>query len=304
MRGTISTGNAIALFCVVVLAWGTNWPVTKLVVEVVPPLWTTALRCWIAFTALLVFLLLSSKLVVPRRGDLPVVLSVALLHMVCFSTLVATGLKFIPASKAIVLGYTTPIWVAIGAPLLLGERTSIGQIAGMAMGLLGLGLILNPYALDWADSDVVLGCGLIVLASLFWSASIIYVRSHRWIATPFQLLLWQVLVAAIVLTATATAVEGWLNIVWSRRLVVLLLYGGLVGTALAYWAMSMVNKSLPALTTSLGIMATPLVGIASATIALGETVDLWLVASAALVIAGIACSTLADARLQRRKETN
>jgi drug/metabolite transporter (DMT)-like permease len=241
-----------------VLAWGTNWSVTQRIVETVPPLWTTAIRCWIAAAALLPMLWVQGALVVPKRGDVPVILSIALLHMSAFSTLAAAGQQFIPASKAIVLGYTTPLWVAIGAPLILGEALTRWRLAGIALSFAGIGIIFNPSSFDWSDRRPIVGSGLVMLASACWAASIIYVRSHKWIATPFQLLFWQVLVAAFVLSGTALAVEGWSSFVCSTWLLLLFLYGGLVGTAVAYWAMSMVNKSLPAITTSLGVLLTPL----------------------------------------------
>lgn len=244
-------------------------------------------------------MLAGKNLIIPSRGDVPVVLSVALLHMVAFSTLVAAGLQFVPASKAIVLGYSTPLWVAIGAPIFLGEKNGRGKTFGVAVGLLGLTIIFNPQSLDWSDIQVVYGSGLVLLAAVCWAANILYVRSHQWISTPFQLLLWQALIAAIVLSAAALTVEGWPNIIWTSRLVLLLFFGGVVGTALAYWAMSMVNRCLPALTTSLGVMATPLVGIASAAIILGERIDLWLISGAVFVVGGVATSALAEARLSR-----
>ena len=39
---------AVLLFAVVVFVWGLNWPVTKMIVESMPPLWATALRFAIA----------------------------------------------------------------------------------------------------------------------------------------------------------------------------------------------------------------------------------------------------------------
>nr|WP_244550715.1 hypothetical protein [Bradyrhizobium sp. Rc3b] len=47
-------------------------------------------------------------------------------------------------------------------------------------------------------------------------------------------------------------IDGLPHVEWSWRLAMLFLYSGLIGSALAYWAMSMVNKSISALTTSLG----------------------------------------------------
>ncbi len=295
MSDTLSPGKAAALFVVVVLAWGTTWPVTKLLVQSVPPLWVTATRSAVALVGLLAILRLSGNLIVPKRGDIPVVLSVSILHMTLFTTFVATGLQFIPASKGVVLGYTTPLWVALATLATKQERLGPRKIAGVVLGLLGLGLILNPASLDWTRFNVIFGAGAILLAAACWAANIIYIRSHRWIATPLQLVVWQVLVATVVLSSMALVREGWPHIAWSPRLVFLFLYGGLVGTALAHWAMSMVNKSLPALTTSLGTTATPVVGIVTAAVTLGETIDPALAAAVAFIIAGIVLSTLADA---------
>jgi drug/metabolite transporter (DMT)-like permease len=295
VNDSLSPAKAAALFIVVVLAWGTNWSVTKSLVQEVPPLWAAAIRSWIALAALLVILRSTGNLIVPRPADIPVVLSVALLHMTLFSTLVATGLRYLPASKGIVLGYTTPLWVALGASAARTARPSKLKLLGVATGLAGLCVILNPASLDWSNLDVIMGAGMIILAAISWAANIIYIRSHRWIATPLQLLLWQVLVASIVLTSMALISERLPQIMWSPHLALLFLYSGLIGTTLAYWAMSMVNKSLPALTTSLGTTATPVVGIATAALLLGEPVDLSLALAAALIVGGIALSTLADA---------
>ncbi|WP_456834648.1 DMT family transporter [Bradyrhizobium sp. USDA 4522] len=199
MNQSLSPAKAAALFIVVVLAWGINWSVTKSLVEAVPPLWTASIRSWVALIALLVILRASGNLIIPRIADVPVVLSVALLHMTFFSTLVAAGLRYLPASKGVVLGYTTPLWVALAAAAARTERLGTLKLVGVALGLAGLGVILNPASLDWSNLHVLAGAGMIIIAAICWAANIIYIRSHRWIATPLQLLLWQVLVATLVL---------------------------------------------------------------------------------------------------------
>jgi drug/metabolite transporter (DMT)-like permease len=299
---SLSPRAAVGLFLIVILAWGVNWSVTKQLVQFVPPLWSAAIRSWIALVGLAVILGLNNNLVIPERRDIPVVLSVALLHMTFFSTLTAAGLRFLPASKGIVLGYTTPLWVAIAAPLLGKDTLTAPKVAGALLGLAGLAVILNPTSIDWTNANVVLGAGMVILAAICWAANIIYIRAHRWIASPLQLLIWQVLVATIVLTASAAIMDGLPHPEWSWRLVLLFLYSGLIGTALAYWAMSMVNKSISALTTALGTTATPLVGIASAAILLGEPIDMSLAVAAALIVSGIGLATLGD-RLLRGQAT-
>ncbi|WP_026201528.1 DMT family transporter [Bradyrhizobium sp. WSM2793] len=299
---SLSPRAAVGLFLIVVLAWGVNWSVTKQLVQLVPPLWSSAIRSWIALAGLFVILGLSNNLVIPERRDVPVVLSVALLHMTLFSILVATGLRFLPASKGIVLGYTTPLWVAIAAPLLGKDILTAPKLAGALLGLIGLAVILNPSSIDWSNANVVLGAGMVILAAISWAANIIYICAHRWIASPLQLLFWQLLVATGVLSTLAMVIDGLPHVEWSWRLAMLFLYSGLIGSALAYWAMSMVNKSISALTTSLGTTGTPLVGIASAAILLGEPIDKSLAVAAGLIVTGIGLATLGD-RLLRSQAT-
>lgn len=287
----LARSRALLLFSVVVLVWGLSYPVTKLTVESLSPLWTVALRSLIGAVALLVLHAVLGNLAVPRRGDIAVILGIALPHLVAFSTLVAIGVQFVPAGRAVVLAYTTPIWVIPLARLFLGEPITGRHLLGSAVAIAGLAVMFNPAAFDWADPLALLGNGLLLLAAACWAGSIVYVRAHRWVSTPFQLVFWQVLVAAGLLLVLALLFEGVPRIEWTPSLCLLLMYGGLCTTALASWAMTMVNRSLPAAITSLGLLATPVVGTLSASLALGERIDPAILGAMALILSGIALGT-------------
>src|ERR1039458_4122251 len=290
---------ALVLLGVVVVAWGTNWPVTKTLVREMSPLWSTALRCGIAAAVLAMLLWLRGEFIIPKRGDVPVVLSTSLLHMTAYSALIATGLQFLPAGRAIVLGYTTPIWVTFGPRIFLSEAITTRRAIGVCLGLAGLAVIFSPGSLNWSDRHSLVGSGLIMLAAFCWAANIVYVRAHKWISTPFQLVFWQVLLACIILSILAALVDGAPRISWRPGLVALLLFSGIVCTALAHWAMSMVNRSLPAVTTSLGLLATPALGIVSGATFLGEAFEPSLFAALALIMGGIAIGIVGDRHQQR-----
>ena len=292
MNHSLSRPTALMLFAVVVICWGLNWAITKTIVQSVFPLWATSIRTAIATVALFILLLARGQFIIPRRGDVPVICTIALLHMVAFSALVAFGLRFAPVGRSIVLGYTTPLWVVPGAWLFLKEPMTRARLAGTAMGLLGLIVLLNPLALDWSDRNAVTGSLLLLLAALCWAANILYVRAHKWLSTPFQLAFWQTLLACIVLSTLAFLFDGVPRIVWSPRLAGAFVYSGIFGTALAYWAMAVVNRSLPATITSLGILATPVVGVICSTVALGEHIDASLLFAMTLILAGIAIGTI------------
>jgi drug/metabolite transporter (DMT)-like permease len=284
----------------VVLAWGLTWPVNKLILASLSSLWLVALRSAVGTLALFVLAAGLRRLAPPPRPDWPVLLSMALLHMVGFGVLAAWGLSLVPTGRSVVLAYTTPLWVAPGAALFLGERLTTRRIAGVVLGLLGLGALFNPRALDWTDPHAVLGNAAIVLAALLWAASILHIRGHRWRSTPFDLVPWGMLLATVVVTALALAVDGPPTAEWRPRLIALLLYAGIPGTALAYWATAMASRALPAVTTSLGLLATPVISVVVATLWLGEPVTPSLVAAIVLILGGVALGATGAPRDARR----
>jgi drug/metabolite transporter (DMT)-like permease len=231
------------------------------------------------------------QLVVPGRGDLPVLLSITLLHMVGFVVLSNVGLQVVPTGRSVVLAYTTPLWVAPGAALFLGEPLTGRRIAGVVVGLLGLVVLFNLLAFDWTDRRTVLGNVAIVGAALLWAASILHIRAHRWRGTPFELVPWETLLATALLFPIAVASGSPPAVEWTGRLGLLILYSSVVGTALAYWAIATASRNLPAVTTSLGLLATPVVSIVVATVWLGEPVGGALVVAVLLILGGVAIGT-------------
>ena len=292
MQPHLSRRSALLLFAVIVVAWGLTWTVTKILVQSVTPLWITAIRSAIATVALAILLFARGEMIVPRRGDLPVIVVNSMFHMVAFSALVAFGLQFAAVGRSIVLGYTTPLWVMPAAWLFLGERMTPSRSLGMALGLIGLVVLFNPFAFNWSDADTLAGSGCILLAALCWAVSIVYVRAHRWISTPFQLVFWQTLLATLVVSVLALLKDGVPHLTWNMQLTGLFLFSGIIGTALAYWAMATVNRSLPAMVTSLGLLATPVVGVASSAIILDEAIQIDLILAMLLILGGIAIGTI------------
>jgi drug/metabolite transporter (DMT)-like permease len=253
-----------------------------------PPIWSVALRNLIGAASLFALALARRHLIRPPRADLPVLLSITFLHMIGFTVLSTIGLAFVPAGRAVVLAYTTPLWVTPGAWLFLHERYTTRKMIGVVVGLLGLAVLFNPLAFDWANRDAVLGNVAILAAAFVWAGSILHIRGHRWQSQPFDLLPWELALASLVLVPSALVTAGVPTVEWSWHLVLLLLYGGIPGTALAYWAVAMAGRQLPASTVSLGLLATPIVGVVAAVAWLGESLTVSLGVAIALVLGGVA----------------
>jgi drug/metabolite transporter (DMT)-like permease len=270
------------------VCWGLTWPVNKVLLEHLSPAWMMALRSAVATVGLVAIALARGRLVLPPRADLPVVLSITLLHMVGFGVLAAWGLRLVPTGRSVVLAYTTPLWVVPGAWLVLGERLTARRIVGGIVGLIGLVTLFNPAAFDWTSRNAILGNGAILIAALLWAASILHIRGHRWRSTPLDLVPWEMLLATAIVTPLAYALDGAPAPTWSGRLVALLLYAGIPGTAVAYWATALASRNLPAVTTALGLLATPVLSVVVATLWLGEPLTAALVIAIVLILGGVA----------------
>ena len=279
-----------------VLAWGLTWPVNKVILTTVPPLWAVALRTGIGAIALFGIAALQGRLMLPPRQDLPVLASIALLHMVGFGVLSSIGLQTVPTGRSVVLAYTTPLWVVPGAVLFLGERPTPRRIVGVVVGLAGLIVLFNPLAFDWTRRTAVLGNLAILAAALLWAASILHIRWHQWRSTPFDLLPWETLLAAVILLPVASQLAGPPAFAIDAPLAALLVYAGIPGTALAYWAVAMASRNLPAITTSLGLLATPVVSTLVAALWLKEVPTADVLAAMSLILSGIAIGATGESR--------
>lgn len=285
---TPAASSTIWLFVFVVLAWSLNWVVMKLAVQDVTPLWAVTIRTALAAAVLVPALHANRQLVRPPRADYPIVFVISMFHMVGFAALMTASLTYVSAGRAIVLGYTTPIWVAPAALLFLKERMSVRQIVGIGIGMTGLLFLIGPSAFDWKSKEAILGHALPILAAICWSVSILYTRAHRWTATPLQLMPWQCLLATAVLAILAVSFEGPPPTRLSTPAILALAYNGVIGTALGFWAMTVVNRRVPATTAALGVLATPVFGIGLAAVFLGEGLDPILILSALIIMVGVA----------------
>ena len=180
--------------------------------------------------------------------------------------------------------------------MLLGERLTRLKSLGLAFAVGGLVVLFNPLGFDWSRTDVVTGNGLLVLASMSWAMTIIHLRAHRWRLSPFELGPWQLLVATAVIAPVAIAMEDFPDVAWTVELGALLVFAGPLATTLTVWGAIVIMRSLPATTNSLAFLATPVVGMLASAWVLGEALTATNVAGLVLIVAGLGCVAVSDAR--------
>lgn len=299
---SLTVRQALPLLAGVVLMWGANWPVLRMAVGPIGPLGLAVGRLAIGTLALFLAAFLSAQLRWPDRRDHGIVFWTGVLQMGAYIALVTIALQWVPAGRSAILAYTTPLWVVPLARLWLGERVTGPRLAGLALGLAGVAVLFAPVILAAdpmeggppADDRVLLGYGLLLAASVCWAVNIVQIRAHRWLASPLALAPWQTGLALLLLLPFYGALEAGRPIEWTAPLLGALAYNGVIGSALAFWAMTTVNRALPAVTTSLGTLGVPAVGLVGAALFLGEPIGLFDVAGLLLVGAGLVLVALSD----------
>jgi len=294
--GAFSPAVARLLLVGVVILWGANWPVMKVGVAAMPPVWFATARMVLGSASLFALLAVLGRLKLPTRRDLPVVFTVGALQMGAFLALVNVALLHVGAGRSAILAYTTPLWVTPAAIVLLGERPSAFKIAGLALGFAGVAALFNPAGFDWSDPAILIGNAMLLAAALSWSIAILHVRSHRWDSSPLQLAPWQMLLAVPPLAILSALTEDWSQIQWSGSLAVVLAYNGPLATAFCFWAVVSVTRALPAITTSLSLLAVPVTGVAASALFLGEPLTATLLAGLVLILGGTVLVNLGDLR--------
>ena len=292
----LSRGAAYAVLAALVLIWGLNWPIMKLVVQAMPPLWFVVTRLTVGAICLFAFLLATGRLAMPTRADWPVIGSVSVFQMWLFMGLSTVGIQFVPAGRSAILSYTSPLWVLPAAVWLFGERLTRWKLLGMAFGLAGLIVLLNPASIDWSDRDVLLGNFLLLVGAGMWAVAILHTRRHRWHLSPLQLAPFQMALLIVPACFVAWAVDGPFRAEWSWQLIAMVIYNGPLATAFAFWASVSIQRALPSSTVSLSYLAVPAWGLTASTLWLGEALPASLVLGGILILLGVAAIAIADTR--------
>jgi drug/metabolite transporter (DMT)-like permease len=283
------------LLALLALAWGVHWPVAKIGLRYMPPFTYGALRVGTALMLLFLVLAVRRGLKLPDRRDVPVILSVGLGQMAAGIALMNLALPLISAGRSSILVYTMPLWVAVIQFPALRAGGARRQLAGLALGLVGIGLLLNPAAIDWGSSGQLLGSLALVLSAVIWAATTIHLRRHVWHGNPLSLEPWQLLVALVPLALAALVLENGRTIHWELTPILAVLFSGPIATALAFWLSQSISRSLSPLAATMGFLAVPVVGLASASVMLGEPLTLLDLAGAATTFLGIVVISLATA---------
>ncbi|MFZ3573211.1 DMT family transporter [Streptomyces sp. BH097] len=260
------------------VAWGANYFVTHEYLPSGSPWWGAALR---ALPAGLLLLALSRKL--PRGAWWWRSAVLGLLNTSAFFLLVYLAAHLLTTATASTLMALSPAALMLSAWALLSERPRVAPLAGAAIGLGGVVLMLAGQA--GAPSVP----GLLASAGALATSSVGYALSKRWgnEAGVLASTAWQLTFGGVLLVVAAVVFEGGPP-AFTAPGAAALAYTAVIATALAFVAWFTGLRHLPAATVGLVGLLNPLTGVALGVALGGEALTLRQAAGMALVLLGIA----------------
>ncbi len=286
-QSLITAEGLLQLFASVVLL-SSAWPLTKLALSLgATPLWFAEGRAVLSCLTGALLVAARGRLRMPERADLPALIAVGALQLAAYFGFAHEAVSWLPAGRTAILANTTTIWVVPLSLFILKEHIPPRRWLAAGMGLAGVGVLMNPWAINWRSAHVLIGNGFLLLAGLSWSVAIIVTRASRPSMSLLALMPWCFALASVLL----------LPLVWWRAPDGTLCNGGECWLSLAYigfvagpigtWCVVEATAKLPAMVSSVGFLSTPAVSLILANVFLGEPITADLIGGSALIMAGV-----------------
>jgi drug/metabolite transporter (DMT)-like permease len=160
-----------------------------------------------------------------------------------------------------------PIWAALLAVVVLGERLDRVRLLALALCVAGLLMLILPQARVGFPLGALFALG----CAWGWAAGTVYLKWARIEAPSLTITAWQLLIGFFALAVGMLLAEGIPHAldlppkVWAW-----IIYNGLIGLGLTYFMWFVVVERLPAITASIGALLVPVIGVVASAVLIGE----------------------------------
>jgi len=272
------------------LVWGITWPVMKIALNEIPPLTMRGSAAVLgAVTYYLLCVFMRRNLRIPSPKAWAHILVGSLLNIVAFSLFSAFAQLVATTSRVAILAYTMPIWSTLLAWPFLGERPN--RVQGTALVLCAAGLAILIYPLT--ANGIPLGIVFALAVGVCWGGGTVYLKWAHIEADQMGAGSWQMTIAAVILAACMLIFDGGPRFGGAHLDGVLATaWTGIAGNGVAYALWFTIIRRLPAVTASLGVLASPVIGVIGSFLFLGEVPTAPDMIGFALIFVASACVLL------------
>lgn len=269
--------------------WGTTYLGIRVGVESIPPFFLSGVRYTIAGLLLFAWVALRGAL----RDGWPtrrqwVAATITGTSMILVGNGVLTWAEVTVPSGLAAIMYATPLWLAILAWSILGERIRPVTAVGLVIGFVGLVFLLGPSRLT---AGSVIPDIAVIVASLGWAVGAVLSKRLELPRNPFQVAGMQMFcggVATFAVSLLSGDAARFHPAAVSARSELAFVYLLLVGAVLGFGVFAWLVRSAPlALVGTYGYV-NPMVAVVLGAVLLGEAISLHELVGGVIVLAGVA----------------
>jgi drug/metabolite transporter (DMT)-like permease len=272
------------------VGWGLNWPVTKYVISEWPPLPARGLTGIVGGLTLAAYALLRGQSLRLPAGQRWRVMVSAFLNVTLWMAVMGLALLWLPASEAAVIAYTMPVWTALLARPLLGERLTPLRVLALVMAFGGIAALMggNGFAASLAKLPGIL---LALCGAIGFALGTIFLKRFPIRLPGATSAAWQIGVGCLPVAIIGLAFEQPSFSALSATGWACLAYMTFIQFCVAYVCWFAALERLPASVAAIGTMAVPVIGVVVSAIALHEPLGIGQIAALVLTLAGVVLAT-------------
>lgn len=273
--------------------WGSSFLFLRQTAPVFGPVWTAALRLALAGSVLCGYLAAVGR-PVRWRGYVRHYFWVGVINSSIPFCLFAFAALALPASYSVVLNSSTPLFGAVFASLVLGDRLSWIRLLGLALGSLGVAVVTGLGSID-VTPLVLVSMGACLVAAACYAAAGIYLKRWAPPMDPPALAGASQVLAALALVPLL----GWSELRSAPTLpaVASLVTLSLLCSGVAYLLYFRLIADVGPMRAQTVTFLMPVFGVLWGAIFLGESLSIGVVGGCALIVSGTALVLRGDAWL-------
>jgi drug/metabolite transporter (DMT)-like permease len=268
------------------VGWGLNWPVMKHILTQWPPLSARGLTGIVGCLALALYALSRRQSLRVPSHVWPRLLMSSFLNVTIWMAVMGLALVWLPASECAVIAYTMPVWTALLAWPVLGERPNVMRVVALAMAFAGIVTLLGGNSFS-SSMEKLPGIALALLGAFGFALGTVLAKKYPIALPGVTSAAWQIGIGCLPVAIIGLLIEhpdinaltasGW----WS------LAYMTFVQFCIAYVAWFAALERLPASVAAIGTMLVPVIGVVVSAVALNEPLGVPQIAALTFTLAGV-----------------
>lgn len=274
------------IFILLGVIWSSSFMWIKIGLQEVGPTTLVAFRVLFGFLfcAIMVFI---QRIKLPRdlKSWLPLLL-LGIINQAIPFFLISWGEQSVDSSVAAILDATVPLFTIVIAHFMLSDdKMTIAKVTGLLIGFVGVIVLLSKGIGD--SSSSFLGQGAVILASVFYAGSSIYIRKTTQNTPGFIRSGVPLLSAFVIMLPAAFIFESPFQVPTLGLTWIALLFLGVVGSGLAFaLAYYLIHEIGPTKTTMVTYLF-PLGGVFLGVVFLNELITWQIIVGGVLIVASL-----------------